>query len=171
MESYTIPVSTLRIGQNPLDFNVDWRFFREFEASPVEQGSFQIAVLFDKYPDHWHLHFEVTGKMDTECDRCLAAIALPIEGRFELFVKFDGGQEEARERSDEVVYVPRETTHFNIAQYIYEFIVLSIPVSKIYDCDSEQNPPCDKEMLARIEQQEAGNATEALSEVLKKMLK
>ncbi len=170
--AYVIPVTTLRNGQNELDFKVDWRFFKHFEESPIQQGRFDVALLFDKYTDHWHLHFEVRGVMDTECDRCLALISLPLSGSYELFVKFDV-EEKDRERSAEVVYVSRETTHFDIAQFIYEFIVLSIPVTRTYDCQSEASPPCDNEMLARLDQQGDEMSNEHLSEmseILKKML-
>ena len=149
LTAYVIPVSSLRSGRNELDFKVDWRFFRHFEASPVQQGSFDISVFFDKYTDHWHLHFNVQGRMDTECDRCLAPISLPVSGNYELFVKFDVEKKD-EERSAEIVYASRETTQFDLAQFIYEFIVLSVPVKRSYDCQSEATPPCDTDMLARL---------------------
>ncbi|HLF65256.1 MAG TPA: DUF177 domain-containing protein [Saprospiraceae bacterium] len=173
LAAYVIPVSSLRSGRNELDFKVDWRFFRYFEVSPVQQGSFDITVFFDKYTDHWHLYFDVRGQMDTECDRCLAPISLPVSGNYELFVKFDVEKKDV-ERSAEIIYVSRETRQLDIAQFIYEFIVLSIPVKRSYDCENETNPPCDKEMVARLERQGAEMSNEALSEMsemLKKMLK
>ena len=168
MEALTassIHVSSLRNGRNDLDFSADWRFFRHFEESLVQQGKFEIKVLFDKYPDHWYLHFEVCGEMDTECDRCLAPIVLPVTGSYELYVKFD--IDAKPDPSGDIVYVPKETTHFDIAQYLYEFIVLSVPVTKSMDCESKMNPPCDKEMLARLNQQVANDPESTPWDVLK----
>jgi uncharacterized metal-binding protein YceD (DUF177 family) len=145
-DAFVIPVTTLRMGRNELDFTADWRFFERFESSPVEQGSFEFDVIFDRFQDHWHLTFEITGTMDTECDRCLTPIALPVSGSHELYVKFDDGDSQEAE----VINVPRETTQFDIAQYVYEFIILSVPMIKRYDCEGEKPRPCDQEMLAKL---------------------
>lgn len=165
LAAYRVPVTSLRNGRNVLDFQADWRFFKQFEGSPVEQGKFDITVLFDKYTDHWHLHFNIHGTLDTECDRCLVPISLPVTGAYELYVKFDSGAGQ----SEDVVNVPKDTTHFDLAQYLYEFIVLSVPVAKTYDCDQEPAPPCDMEMLARISAEEDRPDTESPWEALRGM--
>jgi uncharacterized metal-binding protein YceD (DUF177 family) len=109
----------------------------------------------------------VKGDLDTECDRCLAAISLPVSGSYELFVKFDDPSEAAEERSADMIYVPRETTHFDISQYIYEFVVLSVPVTHVYDCQKGSRPPCDFEMLARLEQRNEEQSEGSPWDVLK----
>jgi len=168
LAAYVIPVTTLRNGRNELDFKVDWRFFRHFEDSPVEQGRFDVAVMFDKYLDHWHLFFQVQGAMDTECDRCLAPIALPVSGNFELYVYFETERRDDGE-SAEVIFVDRETTQFDIAQLLYEYIVLSVPVARRYECENTPYPPCDMEMLARLSQQEDVEQENVQWDVLKKI--
>jgi len=146
LDAFVIPVTSLRMGRNELDFSADWRFFQRFESSPVQQGRFDISVVFDKFLDHWHLLFEISGKMDTECDRCLAPIALPVSGTHELYVKFD----DSDDGNSEVVTLPRETTQFDISQFVYEFVVLSIPIIKRYDCERDEVLPCDTEMLSKL---------------------
>jgi uncharacterized metal-binding protein YceD (DUF177 family) len=145
-DAFVIPVTTLRMGRNELDFTADWRFFERFESSPIQQGSFEIDVIFDRFQDHWHLVFEIEGKMDTECDRCLTPISLPVSGSHELYVKFDEGEPQEAE----VINMPRETTQFDISQFVYEFIVLSVPMIKRFDCENEKPRPCDLEMLAKL---------------------
>lgn len=164
LDAYVIPVSSLRPGRNELEFSVDWRFFQQFESSPVQQGSFRIPVVFDKYTDHWHLLFEVTGHVDTECDRCLAPIALPVAGTYELFVRFDEDQDGEDETGPEILNVPRETTRLDVTQYLYEFVVLSVPMVKRFDCESVTPKPCDAEMLAKLSgHSEEGEADERWS--------
>ena len=153
LREFTIPVHGLGLGGHEFQHVVDWQFFQHFENSPVQQGRFEISVIFFKETDHWILTVEVSGVADTECDRCLAPISLPVSGRHVLVVKF-GDERPADEDDPDVIYVPRETHHWNIAQYIFEFILLSIPVKKVYDCEDESVPPCDKEMLSRLEQEE-----------------
>ena len=152
LTEFTIPVHGIQDGVHHFDYVIDWRFFKHFEGSPVDQGRFDVRALFTKDNDHWILSAEINGTLDTACDRCLAPISLPVSGSHVIIVKFD---EEVEEDPDpDVIYLSRDISHWNIAQYLHEFIVLSIPVTKTYDCESEAELPCDKEVLAKLEQEE-----------------
>ena len=150
LKEYVIPVGRLGLGVHQFAFEADWSFFQHFENSPVDQGRFDVQVALDKDHDHWLATFEVKGMTDTACDRCLAPISLPISGSYVLIVKFEDEEQQETEDSD-VVYVARDTHTWNVAQYIYEFILLSIPVQKTYDCEEENPPPCDFDALDRLE--------------------
>ena len=166
LDAYVIPVTSLRMGVNDLEFTADWQFFQRFEDSPVQQGRFQIGLVFDRQPDHWHLIFDVSGTVDTECDRCLAPIALPVEGEYELYVKCDG-EAATEDEGPEVLHLPRETTKFDITQYLYEFIILSVPISKRYDCEAEEVRPCDMTMLAKLAAQQEETPGDIRWDILK----
>lgn len=154
---FTIPVRGLRTGITEYDFAIDDQFFAAFEASPIQQGNVQLHLTFDKSPRMWVLDFAFSGTVRTECDRCLAEIDLPIEDRQQLIVKLS--EEPDPDEDADVVFVDPDTPRFNVAQYIYEFIVLSMPLIKTYDCRSEAEPPCDEDMLVRLEEQ--ASATES----------
>ena len=64
-----------------------------------------------------------------------------------------------RKEEAEIVYVSPDIEQFNVAQYIYEYIVLSMPIIKVYDCEEDNPLPCDEEMLDRLEAKEEENAT------------
>jgi uncharacterized metal-binding protein YceD (DUF177 family) len=90
------------------------------------------------------LDFDFAGKAFTECDRCLADIQLPVKGQNRLLVKFteDDGEDEA-----DVFYLDPEVSSFKIAQFVYEYICLALPMIKVYDCEKDVPKPCDEEML------------------------
>lgn len=170
LKEYVIPVAGLKIGEHSFDFDVDWVFFQQFENSPVEQGRFEVRVDLDKQHDHWIVKFLVDGFMDTECDRCMAPISLPVNGEHMLIVRY---QDERREEEDDsdVIYVSREMHKWNVAQFLYEFILLSIPNRKVYDCEVEEPRPCDMKALELLETQESTQEEEEVQNPFKEALK
>ena len=148
LKVFTIPLLGLKTGMHEYDFEVKSDFFAEFEGSPISEANFEVKLFFDKCPDEMMvLIFTYQGTTTTECDRCLAEIQLPVKGEEQLVVKF---ADQAREEV-EVVYLLKGTPEINVARYIYEFIILSLPIIKVYDCEDEDPLPCDEAMLDKLD--------------------
>lgn len=147
---FSIPIKGLSIGLTEFDFKIDNQFFESFEESPIQEGKFDVKCYLDKRSDMLIFTFDFKGSFKTECDRCLANIDLPISENGDLIVKYA----EQPEEDGEVVYIVRETSEFNVAKYIYEYICLSMPVTNIYDCEEEEETVCDLKMLAYLDQKE-----------------
>jgi uncharacterized metal-binding protein YceD (DUF177 family) len=66
-------------------------------------------------------------------------------------VKFDEHHEEEQDDSlADVVYISRQETHFSVAQLIYEFVNLSIPINHV-TCDNlTGEKPCDQKVLEQL---------------------
>ncbi len=149
LSEYSIPISGLKNGLHSFDFQLDSGFFSHFPDSLIKEGNFKVRLNFDKRTDLYEMTFDYKGHFQTPCDRCLAAINLPIKGSNHLIIKFsDEFKEEA-----EIIYVPPRTQQLNVAKYLYEFICLSIPLIKAYNCEEEEKKPCDKKMLAYLVQE------------------
>jgi len=145
---YTIPVQGLHNGHHQFDFQVDGAFFKHFEASPVRHGDVQVQMSLDKRPDMLILEFDIEGTVRTNCDRCLANIDLPISGEQRLLVKYS---EEEDTGTDEVIFIHPDTQSLKVANFVYEFVVLAIPMIKTYDCETEEEPRCDQTMLSYLD--------------------
>lgn len=167
LKEFVIPVRGLAIGVHEFSFEIDWSFFRHFEHSPVEQGRFTVAVTLDKQLDHWQVDWVVNGILDTDCDRCLAPIALPVNGVYRLFVKFE--DDRSTLDSDEVIYIARDMHKWQIAQYLYEFVLLSIPVSKTYACGEEKVKPCDEALLSKLDSKNTSDEANPVWDILKQI--
>lgn len=148
LTQFSIPIKGLRDGYSEYHFSVDSTFFEAFEDTMVEDGKIELNFSIEKRPEFFELYFNLSGTVKVDCDRCLTAINLPIKNEERLLLKYS---EKEEEEDLEVVYILPETAHFNIAKYVYEFISLAIPMVKIYDCQSETEPPCDQETLKRLE--------------------
>jgi uncharacterized metal-binding protein YceD (DUF177 family) len=146
---FSIPVSGMGNGIHQFRFSIDDFFFSNFEGSPVESGAITVLLEFDKRPDMYVLDFNFEGTVKTECDRCLAPIDLPVSGREQLLVKFSLEDES---ENAEVVYVHPEIKKFNVARYIYEFLILAIPMIRVFACETLDPRPCNDDMLTYLEE-------------------
>lgn len=156
---FVIPIRGLFPGQHDYTFDIDASFFKQFEHSPIQDGEVKVELILLKQSDMYVLEFNFEGTVKTDCDRCLAPIDLPIYGEEQLLVKFSL-EEESEEA--EVIFINPETPKLSVAKYIYEFICLSVPIIKTYDCEADEPRPCDEGMLAYLDtdesQEESGNS-------------
>jgi len=146
MVEFNIPIQGLESGQHTFHFEVSDDFFKQFERALVEKGTFQVTVDLDKQSSMIVCDFEISGTLDTTCDRCLENIQMPVFNEIQLLFKY--AEEEMEE--DEIVYIPRGLNMLNLGKYIYEMISLSIPMVKQYDCENDEEAPCNEEVLKRL---------------------
>jgi uncharacterized metal-binding protein YceD (DUF177 family) len=153
LAEFSLPIQGLTVGFYVYEFQIDAEFFSHFDASPVKIGDVQVQMNLDRLTDMLVFDFEISGIVRTECDRCLAEIDLPIESEEQLIVKFS--EEWATKTDDDLTYIHPEASEFNVAEYIYEYIILAMPMMRVLeDCEEELPPPCDFEMLKRIQKSE-----------------
>jgi len=163
--AYALPIQGLKTGVHHFKFEVDSAFFAQFEASPVQNGSVLFELVLDKRPDMMLLDFTLEGFVEAECDRCTAMIDLPIEDEQQIIVKF--GETEIETDDDEVIFMHREASVFNVAKYLYEFVVLALPITNTYDCENDPAPPCIFEVLNHLKPESEENQPASIWEGLK----
>ncbi len=151
LKRFTIPVKGLKQGIHTFEFDLDRLFFSQFEGSPVEEGIFKVLLNLDKRPEMLVLDFNIEGKIATNCDRCLANIQLPIDTKDQTVVKYA----EQPKDDDEVIYITWDTPELNVAAFIFENIVLNLPMITVYNCDEDEKPPCDYKMLDYLDNKES----------------
>jgi uncharacterized protein len=149
LQEFSIPIIGLTQHNYQFDYQLDKSFFESFEEPLITDGVFKVRVELEKRATMMIFLFSFEGKAVTECDRCLATIHLPLSDQQQLIVKYS---EEEKEGDDELIYVHPETASLNIAQYIYEYICLAMPLHKSYNCEKETPRPCDLKSLAFLEQ-------------------
>jgi uncharacterized metal-binding protein YceD (DUF177 family) len=160
---YSIPIQGLKTAIHTFRYELDRSFFEKFEDSPIADCTLRYQVQLDKRPDMLVLDFELEGTVEASCARCAADIHLPIEGERQLIVKYGDAEGETE---DEVVFIHREASEFNVAPYLYEFAVLALPITNTYDCQSDEHPPCNFEVLDYLKN-ESSVGSNAIWEVLK----
>ncbi len=144
---YDIEFKGLKEGLHEYEFKVDDKFFVHFNESLVKNGDIKVKAAFEKRSAFLKLHFTISGWLELTCDRCLDGYPQDVELETELFVKY--GEESEFEEGDNVVWVLPEEHHLNLAQVIYEFVTLSIPLRHVHPNETGENS-CNREMLERL---------------------
>lgn len=167
LKQFSIPIKGIQNGVHQFDFQLDTAFFEAFEDSIIKEGFFDVKLEVDKRPDMFVLVFSFEGTVKTACDRCLEIIDLPVEGSEQLLVKLaETPSEEA-----EIVYITPTLTSLNVAKYIYEFINLSLPLIKVYDCENDTPRPCNDNMLDYLEPDDNEEKSNPIWDALKDLNK
>ena len=144
---YDIEYKGLSEGIHDFDFEVDSKFFEHFEESLIDNCNILVVVLLEKRSSFLNLHFKIKGNVELICDRCLEPYLHKIKHETDVFVKF--GETESEE-GDNVIWVLPEEHHINIAQLIYEFAVLSIPIRHVHPKKANGERECNKEMIEKL---------------------
>lgn len=147
LSQFSLPYKGMGVGLHQFRFDVDSEFFSNFEDSAIKNGNFIVDLDLEKKSDHSILNFEIKGHTRTTCDRCLADIDLPILGEYTLHLKFS--EEEYGDDTEEIIFLHPETSVLNVAEYVYEYITLSLPMVNTFDCDPETD--CNQKVLEKLE--------------------
>ncbi len=147
-KAFLIPVKGLEPGEHHYDFVVEDAFFEQYAFLDIHQGKVLLSLDIEKESRLMLLLFHFDGALQLICDRCLDEYAQPILGDFRLVVKYGEKREEV---SDELVTIPYEDSYLDIGQYVYEFILLMIPMKRIHPDDEDGNMTCNIEMLKKLE--------------------
>ena len=139
---YSIAWKGLSEGEHTFDFEAGDDLFRLFENTEIKSGHCDVKVNLLRAARQLRLGISIRGSVAVECDRCLGDCSVPIDYDGELLVKFS---DEVREYDGDTLWLSPSEDFVDLAQYIYESIVLSLPYQRVHP-DGE----CDPDMLERF---------------------
>jgi len=134
-------------GLHDFEFEIDNKFFEHFEESLVEQGEVKVMVTLEKRSAFIKLHLKLKGWLELTCDRCLENYHQKMKNETELFVKFG---ETENDEGENVIWLLPDDHAINLAQTIYEYTTLSIPLRHIHPKNENGERECNKEMLKKL---------------------
>ena len=135
---YILPIAGLSIGYHDFEYEIDDKFFENFEFSEVQKGCVKVNLNVEKHERESILTFNFAGSVFIACDRCNDEYEQPIENEVVIYLKYG---HEYEEESDDVIVIPSEEGEFDISSLIYEYIILSLPIHRVHqnieDCNQE----------------------------------
>jgi uncharacterized protein len=147
-ENYTIPYVGLKNEKHIFHYQLDEEFFKTEEDSFLQDVKVEVKVVFDKSIIPYTLDFEIRGTIRSECDRCASTIDVPINSAHRVYVKFDAQADEFEDENLEILYLHPDDAEIDLAIYLYDFTILSIPYSKI--C-KDAGLKCDPAVIHHLE--------------------
>lgn len=144
---FVIPFKGLKIGKHDFVFDIDEKFFDDFEGSEIHRGKIKVELMLDKKPSLLEFDFHLTGFAVVSCDVCLDDVEIPIEFDSKLFVRFGDTSEE---QTDEIIVLSHAEHELDVSQYIYEYSHLALPYKRVHPNDKKGKSTCNKEMLKKL---------------------
>lgn len=141
----------MKLGTHTFNYEVDKDFMAahgDDEARDYSDIHAIVGLKFEKHENFFLLHFDIDGKMSVPCDRCGDEFELKLWDEFDLLIKLVESTEEDEEDEDaDVVFIPRSETVIDISKWIYEFVMLSIPLQRIHPDNPDGSSGCNQEAL------------------------
>lgn len=139
--AYSINIVGLSNKEHQFQYEFGGEFFRKYGTNLVSEGAFLVDLLLNKHETFIEVEFKIKGTVRLICDRSLEPFDYPIENTNTIVFKYG---EQLQEITEEIVIIPRDTATLELGQYIYEFIVLGVPIKKLHpkfkDEVDEDNP-------------------------------
>ena len=129
IKEYDIPFAGLKQGKHEFKFDIDNTFFQVFEFTEFNGADIDLVVEMDRRSTFLEFEMHAVGTVNLDCDLTSEAYDQPIESSLELVVKFG---EEYNDEDDEILVIPHGEHQVNIAQYVYEMIVLAVPPKRLH---------------------------------------
>lgn len=147
LNTFKIQYHSFQNGSHDLVFDVDDAFFTHFAESEVRQGSVTVKVLMNKTDRQLRFDFHLEGQVRIACDLCLDDYDQPVDSFFTLYGKFgDGNSDDELD----VVWIPEQAGEVDLAAFVYEYIILSLPLKRIHPPRESGESGCDPDMLNRL---------------------
>lgn len=126
---YLIPFVGLKLGKHQFEFKINKKFFDGFSFDEFESCDVTVNVVLEKKSTMLEINFKHNGTVNVPCDLTGEPFDLPIKGKIKLVVQFG---DEFNNDNDELLVLPHGEHQIDLSQYIYEMIVLSVPLKRVH---------------------------------------
>ena len=147
LKEFTIPFVGLKLGKHHFDYQIDKSFFEYFEYEDFSNVNVETTLQLEKKTTLLELHFEISGHVNVNCDLTNEPFDQDVNGEFDLVVKFG---EAYNDEFEDILIIPHGEFEINVAQYIYELIILSMPARRIHP--GVEDGTLDSDILKKLEE-------------------
>ena len=137
---FIIPFSSLKSGKNLFSFKLNKTFFEAFNWDEFKKCTFNVSLELIKSTTMIDMFFVIEGEFTSLCDRCMYDIDLKVNQDYRQLIKLVESEQEIY--NDEIEFLSLKAFEINIAPYIFEYVLLSMPSKKVHTIES-----CNKESI------------------------
>lgn len=128
-KEYIIPFSGLKQGKHEFGYVIENKFFESFGYGEYNSAKIDLKVVLNQLGSMLELEFYAEGSINVNCDITNEPYDQPLSSRLDLVVKFG---DMYNDEDDEILIIPHGEHQVNIAQYIYEMLVLAVPQKRVH---------------------------------------
>lgn len=126
---FSIPFSGLKQGKHEFEYVIEKEFFESFGYAEFNDANIGLKVSMNKMSTMLEFKLFADGTVNVNCDLTNEPYDQPISADLELVVKFG---EDYNDEDDEILIIPHGEHQVNIAQYVYEMLVLAVPLKRVH---------------------------------------
>jgi uncharacterized metal-binding protein YceD (DUF177 family) len=145
LKAFSINFASLADGEHHFTFALDANFLENFEASLITDANATVEVTMFKQTGLLTFHFDLSGTIPAVCDVCGEDFWLSITAEETVLVKLVSVIPD--DDFSEIVYIENGSSQINIAQMLYEMLLLCIPIRKVHPDTPEGEPTCNPDTL------------------------
>jgi uncharacterized metal-binding protein YceD (DUF177 family) len=159
----------LKPGIHVFEYRIDDKFFADYGKQDFCNCIADIKLNLDKNNGFMQLKFDIGGTVDVNCDRCGNTINQQLWDEFTIIVKMTDEPDvmNNQEEDPDVYYISRGESHLHISDWLFEFIILSIPMQNICGNNVAGESLCNQEVIKRLESIKVENDSSASSPLWK----
>ena len=129
LKEFNIQFVGLKEGSHLFEYEINNKFFEGFNYDEFKSSAIKISLELIKKSTLLELTFAAQGYVEVPCDVTNELYKQNVQDDFRLVVNFGP---EFNDDNEELLILPHEAYEFNVAQFIYELIVLSVPSKRVH---------------------------------------
>jgi uncharacterized protein len=146
---FELPIARLSLKTHHFAFELGRAFFEEFDPKGefITDGNLHADVTLDKTERVITIDSHITGTVRLTCDRSLDEFDQPLDIDHQLLVRYG---DEPKELDDDVLQVTPETLTLDIAQHLYDYIGLALPMKKLhprFQNETDEDPDAETKLI------------------------
>ena len=148
---YSIRYAGLSEGSHEFIFDVHEDFFKDYYPETEILGAdIKLQIRAEKSPSMLMLELIFSGNISVECDRCLDPCTVPVSAVQKLIFTASDDRMQNGKIDDTMIAISPESDSVMLDEYVYDFILLSLPLRRVHDENEGTDSACNQEMLERI---------------------
>lgn len=167
--TFEIAFVGLKPGVHEYVYDITDKFFVDYDQQDFTNCKANVTLQLEKNNGFMLLHFEIGGSLELVCDRCGNNLPIKLWEDFDIVVKLVDNPEVMNnaEEDPDVYYIGLTESHLHLADWIYEFINLSIPMQRMCSEEDMGGPYCNKEVLQKLSNMKPSSQTEGSEDIWK----
>jgi len=129
LNEFLIPFIGLKLGKHSFEYQITNTFFDLFDYSDFENSMIKVNAVLEKKTNFMELSLKHKGTIFVPCDTTGEMFDMPIKGNIKIVVQFG---EAFNNDNEALLIIPHGEHQIDVSQFIYEMIVLSIPLRRVH---------------------------------------
>jgi len=126
---YVISFRGLKEGKHQFEYKIDNKFFEVYQYEDILDADVIVRLEFIKKSTLLEIDFDIKGVVKLACDVTNELYQQPIDGNYNLTVKFG---DEYNDENENILIISHDAYELDISQFIFEIIVLALPTKRIH---------------------------------------